>query len=475
MICSSVVANGNLWSQGNTCDAGPPCRGATYGPRLTRLSLGLAAVFVLAAPAAVATTVTNCNDSGAGSLRAVVGSAVNMDIVDLSQLNGCTITLTTGAITTQVENLTLTAGNSAVNAVTIDGGFSAGHHNRVLTHTGSGTLTVQGLVITDAKYSAGPAFQGGCIFTAGTLSLVASTVSHCTLFDATSSGISQALGGGIWAQGGAYLLGSTVTDNVAQAVGSTGFHVALGGGVYAGRVTAVYSTIANNSAVAANTQSASGGGVMTAGNVAVSYSTISGNQAQIGGGIDLNSSGGCCTATISNSTISGNSSTDNFIGSGGMYVRHAALILSNSTIAFNTANSQVAGGIYAQTAQLQSSIIADNTAAGAPSDLAAAGAATGANNLIFHSSVSVPAGTLVGVCPRLLPLADNGGAILTHALRDTSPAIDKGNNLGTWTYDERGQFFLRVFGVHTDIGAYEWHGDLADRIFNTGFEPGCDE
>jgi hypothetical protein len=468
MFRSSVMTNCNSGSESSAGNA-------TRCPRLTPLSACLAAAFALVAPAAVATTVSNCNDSGAGSLRAVVGSAVNMDIVDLSQLNGCTITLTTGEIATQANNLTLTAGNGAVNAVTIDGGFSTGHHNRVLTHTGSGTLTVEGLVITDAKYSSGPVFQGGCIFSAGDVRLIASTVSHCTLFDTTNSGISDAFGGGVWAAHSAYLLATTVTNNVTQAVGSTGNHLARGGGVYAGSVTAVYSIIANNSAVAASTQSAAGGGIMTTGNLAISYSTISGNQAQIGGGVDLNSSGGCCTATISNSTISGNASSDNFIGSGGLYIRHATLILSNSTIAFNTTNASASGGVYAQTVHLQSSIIADNTAAGAPSDLTAASAATGANNLIFHSSVAVPAGTLVGVCPRLLPLADNGGAILTHALRDTSPAIDKGNNLGAWMYDERGQFFPRVFASQADIGAYEWHGNLADRIFKAGFEPGCDE
>jgi hypothetical protein len=477
MFGSSVTTNGNFWLQSSAGNLGQPgaipqhfSRRTTRRPGLTSLTLCLTTAFALAAPSAVATTVSNCNDSGAGSLRAVVGNAVNMDTVDLSQLNGCTITLTTGAIATQVNNLTLTAGNGAVNAVTIDGGFSAGHHNRVLEHTGSGTLTVEGLVITDSKYNSGPTFQGGCILSNGDVRLIASTVSHCTLFDTTNSGLSEALGGGVWALGNAYLLATTVTDNVTQALGTTGNHVAFGGGVYAGTVTAVYSIIANNSAVAASIQRASGGGIVTKGNIAISYSTISGNQSQIGGGVD-----GCCTATISNSTISGNTSSDDVLGSGGVYLRHATLILSNSTIAFNTANSPGAGGVYAQTVQLQSSIIADNTAAGVPSDLAAAGAATGANNLIFHSSVAVPAGTLVGVCPRLLPLADNGGAILTHALRDTSPAIDKGNNLAGWTYDERGQLFPRVFAGHTDIGAYEWQGGLADRVFNSGFEPGCDE
>jgi hypothetical protein len=446
---------------------------------MTPLAACLAAALALAAPAATATTwfVGNCNDSGGGSLRATVASASNTDTVDLSQLSCSTITLTTGAILIDVgvNNLTLTAGSGAVNAVTIDGGFSAGHHNRVLEHLGTGTLTVKGLIITDAKYSSGPAFQGGCISSSGSVSLTASTVSHCTVVGSAASN-NSVLGGGIFAAGGVYLLASTVTDNIAQAAGS---NIARGGGIFSdGNVTAIYSIIANNSVTAGTIQRAEGGGLAldTSANLNISYSTISGNQAQIAGGVHLHATSGSHTALISNSTISGNGSSDNFLGSGGVYVVNVPLTLSNSTIAFNTTNSSVAGGlaVYAAAAQLQSSIIAGNTAGGVASDFGGS-AATGANNLIFHSSVTVPADTIVGVCPKLQPLADNGGAILTHALLHTSPAIDMGNNAQAFTYDERGQFYPRVFGARADIGAYEWQGAPDNRIFHSGFESGCEE
>jgi len=444
---------------------------------MTPLAACLAAALALAAPAATATNwvVGNCNDSGGGSLRATVASASNTDTVDLSQLSCSTITLTTGAILIDVgvNNLTLTAGNGAVNAVTIDGGFSAGHHNRVLEHLGTGTLTVKGLIITDAKYSSGPSFQGGCIFSSGSVSLTASTVSHCTVVGSAASN-NSVLGGGIFAAGSVYLLASTVTDNIAQAAGS---NMALGGGIFSsGNVTAIYSIIANNSVTAGTIQKAEGGGLHASANLNISYSTISGNQAQIAGGVHLHAISGSPTALISNSTISGNGSSDNFLGSGGVYI-NVPLTLSNSTIAFNTTNSSVAGGlaVYAATAQLQSSIIAGNTAGGVASDFGGSAAASGANNLIFHSSVTVPADTLVGVCPKLQPLADNGGAILTHALLHTSPAIDMGNNAQAFTYDERGQFYPRVFGARADIGAYEWQGGSDNRIFHSGFESGCDE
>ena len=94
---------------------------------ITPIALALAVAFALVSPAmATNRVVGNCNDSGSGSLRTTVGSALDSDTVDLSQLICSEITLTTGAIVVNVgvNNLTLTAGNGAVNAVTIDGGFS---------------------------------------------------------------------------------------------------------------------------------------------------------------------------------------------------------------------------------------------------------------------------------------------------------------------------------------------------------------
>jgi len=57
--------------------------------------------------------------------------------------------------------------------------------------------------------------------------------------------------------------------------------------------------------------------------------------------------------------------------------------------------------------------------------------------------------------PLLLPLADNGGPTLTHALNAGSPAIDHGNNLGGLDTDQRGSGFARVQGKAPDIGAFE--------------------
>ncbi len=280
---------------------------------LTSLAATLAAALTLGAPTAAMATklvVGNCLDNVPGSLRATVGSALDMDTVDLSQVAPCTITLTNGAIAIGVNNLTLTAGPGSKNAVTIDGGLSANYHNRVFTHTKTGTLTIEGLKITDAKYNSGPetSFKGGCISSKGSVRLVGSTVSGCEVYDFLGA-MSGVYGGGVAADS-VYLSDSTVSKNTAHA---TSTHFASGGGIYARHVTLAHSVVSGNSAVADSAKRAMGGGVVATDNLDVSYSTISANLAQIDGGLHLYASispysnYGAYFARISNSTISGNS------------------------------------------------------------------------------------------------------------------------------------------------------------------------
>ena len=75
---------------------------------------------------------------------------------------------------------------------------------------------------------------------------------------------------------------------------------------------------------------------------------------------------------------------------------------------------------------------------------------------------SDPTGNIFGQDPQLLPLGNYGGQTKTHALRLTSPAIDKGKSFGNTT-DQRG--LTRPFdnplipnatgGDGADIGAFE--------------------
>jgi hypothetical protein len=152
--------------------------------------------------------------------------------------------------------------------------------------------------------------------------------------------------------------------------------------------------------------------------------------------------------------------------------------MSNTTIASNVATyaSQFGAGLYLEAnADIQSSVIALNSENGIDRDLSARPSVviTGANNLIEAPTVTVPVGTL-NSCPKLAPLADNGGFVFTNALLITSPAIDAGNNNQNLATDTRGASFDRVVGADADIGAYERQADAKDDlIFNSEFESRC--
>jgi len=140
--------------------------------------------------------VTNCNDAGSGSLREALSLAHSGDAVDLTALACAKISLSTGALQAAVDNLWLRGPGAA--ALTIEGNHVA-HRYAVITHSGHGTLQLDGLTITD---DVGMFFyQGasGCIQSSGHVYLNRSTVSHCNA-------------GGIEADG-ATLRDSTVTQS----------------------------------------------------------------------------------------------------------------------------------------------------------------------------------------------------------------------------------------------------------------------
>jgi hypothetical protein len=180
---------------------------------------------------------------------------------------------------------------------------------------------------------------------------------------------------------------------------------------------------------------------------------------------------------VSSSTLSGNSSG----GPGGIaiYTPQDApfeLDVENSTIAFNASNRTSCGGIgqvgyTAMIADLESTIVADNTGSGGVEydvcTVDAAGSLIGANNLIMVSGLPVPPGT-ISEDPMLGPLQDNGGPTLTHALPPDSPAINHGSNIAALDFDQRGVGFARQVSA-PDIGAFELQ-TVVDMIFANGFD-----
>ncbi len=424
-------------------------------------------------PAFTTHHVTTCADDGtSGSLRAIIANAntASGDVIDFTQLpmQCSTITLAPAGGVIQIHQDSLYLEGPGADHLTIDGG----NHSNVLFHFGAGTLGISGITIADGLYAGSVLPSGGCIYSAGNLALVDSTVSHCSVI---SSSLSQAAaGGGVFAQGLLSLLNSRILDSHAFAqFGADTF----GGGAFAGGGFVAHgSEITGNSSTAINSGVGIGGGVAAFGATHIEGSTIAENHADSVGGLDLVGVSQD-SVTITNSTISGNIGSTEW---GGIWT-DMPTTLSNSTVAFNGApfgTSKKGDGIYAAPASatltIKSSIIAGNWRADGQSDLDAGAGVTvgGSNDLITSSAIGFPPGTIT-VCPQLDPLLNNGGTTRTHALRHTSQAIDHGD-AGTLTVDQRGA--QRTVGVAADIGSVERQpGEPDERIFANGFDGLCDQ
>ncbi len=269
--------------------------------------------------------------------------------------------------------------------------------------------------------------------------------------------------------------------------------------VPAGRTVTISGlTLANGSITSGLAPLNSGGAVANSGTLVLSGSVLSGNSAINGGGALFNNGtlvvrdslitgnsagqgGGAYgvvgVLNIINSTISGNVSPGE---GGGIYSPNNTLRLTNVTVTNNRANSdgigtEDGGGISVSggNATLTNTIVAGNFkgASGAtPSDfsnccstivsacsfnLFGTGGAGGLTNGVNNNQVGV-------ANPGLVPLANNGGASMTHALFAGSPALNAGSNAlaidQTTTplaNDQRGAGFPRVLNSTVDIGAFE--------------------
>lgn len=411
--------------------------------------------------------VQNCDDHGDGSLRDIIENptkAKSGDFVDLSMLPtqcGATdsrITLTSGQITIAQDDLTLQGPDAVDGTLTISGG----NVSRVFDHHGAGTLALTALTVASGYYEAAGDVFGGCLNSLGSLYLDKTVVTGCT----ASSDAGYAFGGGIYVANGVTLVSSTVSGNKAIAPSGRG----VGGGIGAASLTASYSSISGNVA-GDGVVGGFGGGAYVQASVSMFASTVDHNTASHASAFFFRH------GSVSNSTISGN-------------VAHVAgaveaaggnsVVISNSTIAFNH-EAFVEGAVFfngasaSSTLELQSSIIADNTAGAAntPSDVWIAsghGVLVGASNLVIATNVTPPVGVVtVTSDPMLGQLQFNGGPTMTHALLLGSPAVNAGNNnnaslTGT---DQRGIGFPRTSGpaASVDIGAVQF-----DTIFLGSFD-----
>jgi hypothetical protein len=214
-----------------------------------------------------------------------------------------------------------------------------------------------------------------------------------------------------------------------------------------------------------------GGAIYNEGGTAtVSNSTCSGNHALDKGGAIYNDGG---ILTVSNSTFSGNFAESQ---GGAIYNTFGGTIrISNSTFSSNIANSPEGGGaIYnfnpsdiPHRMMLTGDIVARNYDFSVPEDPTAfqdnlAGAnvdTSSSDNLIGFGGlgglVVGPTGNQVNVVdPGLMPLGNYGGPTETFALLPQSAAVGRGDTETTATTDQRG--FPRPVGSPSDVGAFQF-------------------
>jgi len=431
--------------------------------RLKKLAAGLSTAFALigmgSSAFASVLTVTSCADTNAaGTLRTLAAASANGDQIDLSQLScpGNTLTLSQGEIVF-AHTVSLVGPANAALTIAGDGAHRVLNSTSIDKPVSSLTLLnlhiAGGAVNTDSDDA-----QGGCILATSDLTLSNSTVSGCT----ASSVSGAARGGAIYAQN-VTLQSSRVSGNVAYAGGA--YQSSRGGGVHAYSLSCTDSSLSENLAAASYVWSGQGGGALILGGDAdLTRCTVDGNEAGQGAGMMQFVFGSFSSNTIiKNSTISGNMGDG---GDGGMGVFCAdctpnPVQVLNSTIAFNTAQPGYAAGLSSNGAVIaQSSIFAknDNSADGhrrIDADLVAT-SVSGSNNLVMSTSTPHGAGVITSSAdPQLQALANNGGFTQTHALSNTSPARNQGNNTAGLATDQRGPGFSRTISGMADMGAYQ--------------------
>jgi predicted outer membrane repeat protein len=273
-------------------------------------------------------TVTNINDSGAGSLRQAIlnanaDSLTNPNVADVINFNlgtgAHTITLTSTNLDITAKNLTING--TGPNNLTISGGGKL----RDFKIEAGANVTISKLTIANglSDPNGGIYNGGGGIRNDGTLTLNNSVLSNNT---ATRLDVSN--GGAIFNNGTLIANGDTFTDNKAL--------VNRGGAIFnAGSATITNSSFANNTAITG------GGAIVSLSNLTITNSTFT-NNSVISDGV-----GGAVAGienakvTITGSTFTGNSALN---GSGGALYNSGTLKVTTSS--FNNNRASLGAAIY---------------------------------------------------------------------------------------------------------------------------------
>lgn len=431
--------------------------------------------FIALSAQAATLTVTNTNDSGAGSLRQALTDAANGDTINFhSSLNGQTITLTSGELLL-TKNVAISG--PGANTLAVD----ANHTSRAFNIAPGRDVTISGLTITNGSAPLPYRWGGGIYNDHGALTLDNCTISGNAAVQGGGGGIyndgndGSAIvtitnctinGNSAWPGGGIYNYRGTVTITNSTLSGNLDTGSNAGGAIFnQGTLTIISTTFSGNS-------STSGGAIYNAGfnpstlsTLAVTNSTFSGNSASSGGGIYNDFAG---MATMTNCTFSGNSAggSPNFIhdGTGGAIWNAQTFTMTNCTLSGNSATIH-GGGIYNGADNSQGTLLKIGATILNAGPL---GENIYNDNIFYPVMVTslgynlssdngggylTATGDRINTDPRLGPLQNNGGPTFTHLPAANSPAIDAGDPT-LWT-DQRGPGFLRIVNARPDVGALE--------------------
>ena len=357
---------------------------------------------------AVAFDTTVFTGGGSNLIRLTQGELSISDslIIDGNSVGGL-------VITGDANGDDVTVNGTDITDVSASFGESAGDvddllddNSRVIGFTSEeGNLTLTGLTITGGRttennaFISGQGFEtiqsgGGIRFDSnGSLTL------SVTLSGNSTSG-RRSRGGGIYSTGGdVSLFNSTVADNSLTGDSSDGGGIAS----FRGDVSLANSTVSGNSAVNEQFSNNGGGGIYTVfGNVKLFSSNVSGNISDLnGGGIsafsgdvslsnsavseNISDEGGgggisAATVTVTNSTVSGNSS-----GGDGGGIRGGTVFLTNSSVNDNSSVDD-GGGIFTSSGDVS---LIDSTLTGNSSTYGTGGGISSTRGDVFLSNSTV--------------------------------------------------------------------------------------
>ncbi len=449
--------------------------------------LGLVLCVISVASARAAITVANQNDSGSGSLRQAISSALAGESIVVPAGE---YVLTSGELAVS-KTLTITGSGATHTIVRASGAF------RVFQTSGtSSEVTISGMAIRGGRppVVSGVVEGGGVLNEAASLTLDDDIIAENQavadgLGPSESGGIAE--GGGVAASKGALtLLDSTLTGNRASAIGGSAHAggIVAGGGLYsAGRLVLAGDEFVGNTADARGGQGASssgqsggiahGGGaaVFAVGPIDASTSAFAANTVDVsagpGGSGGIGEGGGMFAlsneplVSMDDLTIAGNvvRALPNGIASGGGANIGAnspgVMTLTNATISANTAEGEpgASGGgdayLGGANTKVENTLVSGGVSSAGKENCTGEPASLGHNLDSLDQCNFHAVGDLTNTDPLLESLQDNGGLTRTLALSAGSPAIDAGGNEGCPTTDQRG--VRRPQGSACDIGAFE--------------------